>query len=241
MKTFTLCAVAASATLAVALTHPATPVLGDATGKVLLEGDKPEIKPLSIEVAKFPDCGAIDTTNETALVDDKGGIANVVVIVEVAGAQVKPLEKSFELDQKNCRFEPHVAVVPAGSVVEYLNSDKTSHNVHTFPSKNDGINKTVPAGGKESQKLDKADRIEIKCDIHPWMQSHLVVANSNFYAVTGKDGSFKIAGLPAGEHKVSLWHEVFGKGEGKIVVDAEGKAAPVEFKLSAEKKARGRK
>ncbi len=241
MKTFTLCAVTASATLAAALTQPTSTVVGDATGKVLLEGAKPEIKPLSIEAEKFPDCGAVDTTNETALVDDKGGIANVVVIVEVAGAEVKPLEKAFSLDQKNCRFEPHVAIIPAGTTVEYLNSDKTSHNVHTFPSKNDAINKTVPAGGKESQKLDKEDRIEIKCDIHPWMQSHLVVANSNFFAVTGKDGSFKISGLPAGEHKVKLWHEVFGKGDGKIVVDAEGNAAPVEFKLSAEKKGRGRK
>ncbi len=240
MKTFTLCAVTASAALAAALTQPAAPVLGDATGKVLLDGAKPETKPLAIETEKFPDCGTIDTTNETAVVDDKGGIANVVVIVEVAGAEVKALEKPFLLDQKNCRFEPHVAVIPAGTTVEYLNSDKTSHNVHTFPSKNDGINKTVPAGGKEMQKLDKEDRIEIKCDIHPWMQSHLVVASSNFFAVTGKDGSFKISGLPAGEHKVKLWHEVFGKGDGKIVVDAEGNAAPVEFKLSAEKKKRGR-
>jgi plastocyanin len=242
MKKLSLFAVTASASLAVALTQPTTPVLGAATGKVLLDGAKPEVKPLAIDAAKFPDCGTIDATNETALVDDKGGIAGVVVIVEVAGAEVKPLEKVFQLDQKNCRFEPHVAIVPAGTTVEYLNNDKTSHNVHTFPTKNDAINKTVPAGGKEAQKLDKEDRIEIKCDIHPWMQSYLVVASSNFFAVTGKDGSFSIEGLPAGEHKVKLWHETFGKGDGKIVVDADGKAAPVEFKLSAEKKAgRGRK
>lgn len=236
MKHLTLCAVTVSAGLAVALTQPSNPVRGDATGRVALDGAKPEVKPLSVEAEKFADCGTISTTNETAIVDDKGGIANVVVIVEVAGAEVKPLEKPFLLDQKNCRFEPHVAVVPMGTTVEFSNSDKTSHNVHTTAAKNDGMNKTVAAGGKESQKLDKEDRIEIKCDIHPWMQSHLLVANSNFFAITGKDGSFKIEGLPAGEHKVKLWHETFGKGDGKIVVAADGTAAPVEFKLSAEKK-----
>jgi len=243
MKHLSLLAVAATAGIAVALTtQPNTaPVTGAATGKVKLEGAKPEIKPLSVDSAKFPDCGPVDTTNESALVSESGGIANVVLTVEIDGAEVKPLEKAVELDQKSCRFEPHVTVVPAGSSVEFINSDKTSHNVHTFPGKNDAMNKTVPAGGKETQKLEKEDRIEVKCDIHPWMNSFVVVANTNYYAVSDKEGNFKIEGLPAGEHKVKLWHETFGKGEGKIVVNADGTAAPVEFTMSAEKKGGGRR
>ncbi|MBL8804644.1 MAG: hypothetical protein JNN27_21800 [Planctomycetes bacterium] len=238
MKNVTLFAVVATTGLAVAFTTPSKPITGAGTGKIVLDGAKPEVKPLAIDAAKFPDCGTVDTTNETVQVDDKGGIANAVVIVEVAGVEVKAAEKPVQLDQKNCRFTPHIAVVTKGTTVEYLNSDKTSHNVHTFPGKNDAINKTVPAGGKESQKLDKEDRIEIKCDIHPWMASHLIVADSNFYAVTGADGSFKIEGLPKGEHKVKVWHEVFGKADGKITVAEDGSSAAVEIKMSAEKKKR---
>jgi plastocyanin len=249
-STASIAAAAAALTLAFAL--PADPASGSLkgtvvldplpegeAGKVVLEGEKPEVKPLEIDAEKSKGCGTVATTNETLIVNDKGGIANVVVIVEVEGQTVKPLEKPFELDQKSCRFEPHVTVVPVGSTVEFRNSDETGHNVHIYPGKNEIFNQTIPPKSAEQRKFDKEDRIEVKCDIHPWMNSYLIVANSNFYAVTGADGSFKIEGLPAGEHKVSYWHEKLGKQSGTIKVAEGGKVEPVEVKMSAEKKAGG--
>ena len=38
----------------------------------------------------------------------------------------------------------------------------------------------------------------IKCDVHPWMQSYMGVFSHPFFAVTGGDGKFTIANLPAG-------------------------------------------
>lgn len=249
MKTFALLSIAAGAAIATAFTLPAEPVVGTLTGtvlfadagKVVFEGEKPEVKPLSIDPAKSEGCGTVDTTNQSLMIGANGGIANVVVTVEVAGSTIKVPEKPIELDQTSCRFQPHVTIVPAGTTVEFKNSDKVSHNVHTYPSKNDSFNKMVPASGTESQKLDKEDRIEIKCDIHPWMNSWLIVANTPFYGVTGADGTFKIEGLPAGEHKARFWHETLGKAEATIKVGADGKIEPVEVKMSAEKKGGGRR
>ena len=253
-KTLLLCTTAAGAAFALAFNEPSTPATGSLTGlvlsadagKVVFDGEKPEIKPLEIDAEKAKGCAAegasVDKSNQSLLIGANGGIANVVVLVEVAGATVKPLEKAFELDQKTCRFEPHVAIVPAGSSVEMINSDTISHNVHTYAGKNESMNKMIGAGTKETQKLDKEDRIEIKCDIHPWMNSYLIVANTNFYAVTGADGSFKIDGLPAGEHKVEYWHETLGKQKGTIKVGADGKIEPIELKWSLQKKeGRGRR
>ena len=216
----------------------------DAGGKASFKGDKPEAKPLDIDPEKATGCvpegSSVDTTDRSLLISEDGGIANVVITVAVDGAELKVPEKPFEMDQTQCRFEPHVVVIPAGAKVEYVNSDSVSHNVHTYPKKNDAMNKTIAAGSKEEQVYEKTDQIEIKCDIHPWMNSYLVVTDTPYYAVTGADGSFSIAGLPAGTHAVEYWHEKLGKGKAEITVGADGSAEPLEIKLS-EKKGGGRR
>jgi plastocyanin len=219
--------------------------LPDAGGTVKYDGEAPESKPLVIEESKSEGCvhsGSVDKTDRSLIISDGGGIANVVVMVDVGDSDVKPPEKSVALDQKSCRFEPHVTVVQAGTTVEFLNSDDISHNVHTYAAKNDGFNKIISAGAKESQKLDKADRIEIKCDIHPWMNSWLIVADTPYFAVTGADGSFTLPKLPAGTHKLEYWHEKLGKNKGEITVGADGSAEAVTLKWGAStKKKRGRR
>jgi hypothetical protein len=130
MKILIAFGLAASAALAGAdasapTTVPATgrvvftgPLPVAATGTVKYEGEKPEKKPLVIEAAKSEGCvhdGSVDTTDRSLIIGDNGGIANVVVMVEVKGAEAEVPEKPVHLDQKSCRFEPHVTVVPEGA------------------------------------------------------------------------------------------------------------------------------
>jgi len=210
-------------------------------GRVVLEGEKPETKPLVIEADKAKGCThegeSVDTTDRSLIVGKDGGIANVVVMVSVPSAKLEVPEKPIELDQKSCRFDPHVTVIPTGATVAFLNSDSISHNVHTYPRKNEAFNKIIPAGSKEMQKFDKEDQVEIKCDIHPWMNSWIVVSNAPFTAVTDENGAFSFENLPAGEHKVDTWHEKLGKGKGTISVKEDGTAEAVELKLGGQKKA----
>ncbi|HVS17479.1 MAG TPA: plastocyanin/azurin family copper-binding protein, partial [Planctomycetota bacterium] len=190
--------------------------VGEAAGRAVHEGEAPEVKPLSIDAKAAEGCvaggGTVDATDRSLVLSKDGGIANVVIEIAVEGQQAKVPEKPIHMDQTKCRFEPHVVVIPAGSTVEFLNSDSVSHNVHTYAKRNDSMNKTIAAGGKETQKYDKTDQIEVKCDIHPWMNSHLIVTDAAFYDVTDAEGKFSVAGLPAGTHKVDYWHEKLGKG-----------------------------
>ncbi len=219
-------------------------VEGVAKGKVVFEGKKPEPKPLSISPEASKGCcppgKEVDMKDPSIVIGPNDGIANVVVTVEVDGATVTPGEP-VHIDQKECHFEPHVQVVPVGGKIVYLNSDEVSHNVHTYAAKNDQINKTIAPGGKEEQTLTKSDRIEIKCDIHPWMKSYLVVTAAPFYAVSDAEGKFSVTGLPAGTHKVDYWHEKLGKGKAEITVKDDGTTDGFEIKLGGEKKGGGRR
>ena len=219
----------------------AAPVTGTVRGKVVFEGEKPEIKPLTIgaEQAKgcCPEGEKVDDTDHSLLLSAEGGVRSVVVTMEVDGAErPKPAEEAVHLDQKGCVFHPHVTLVPVGQKVAFLNSDTVSHNIHTFPIKNTPLNQTVGAAGKLEQVFDKAEEVKVGCDIHPWMSSYVVVTNATHFALTGDDGSFELKGVPPGTHKIELWHEKLGKAKAEVVVKDDGSSEPVEVTMGDSKK-----
>jgi len=223
---------------------PAGAVTGTLKGMAKFEGERPELEPLEVTAEKSKGCvesGEVDDTNWDAIISKDGAVANVVISVEVDGAEIEKLDEPVSLDQKGCRFVPHVVCVPVGTLIKFLNSDQVSHNVHTYPRKNDAMNKTIPAGGEAEFKVEKSDEIPVKCDIHPWMRSHLIVTETPFIAVTDEDGKFSIAGLPPGEHEVEWWHETLGKDKGKITVAEDGSVADLEITLTQEEERGGRR
>jgi plastocyanin len=254
MKTFTIIGLAAGAALLAAgaasttaasttASNATTAVAADGTvkGHVKFEGKAPELKPLAVtdEQAKgcCPPGKQVNARDPKLIVDGSGGIANVVLYVEVAGAKLEPPAEPLHIDQHECNFEPHVQVVPAGGKIVFLNSDQVSHNVHTYPAKNDAFNKTIAPGSKEEQVLAKGDKVQVKCDIHPWMSSWVFVSETPYYAISKPDGSFEIKGLKPGTYKLEMWHEDLGKGKPvEIVVKDDGSSEPVEIKLGEKKK-----
>ena len=221
---------------------------GTITGQVMWEGERPEPKkdlamddPKTTEGCKHGEGGALDKKDDTVLIDEKGGVANVVLTIEVKDFERTVPTDPILFDQEGCRFKPHVAVVPVGGTLRFDNSDDTNHNIHTFAKKNTSVNKNISGGTNFDQVLDKAEVIDIKCDIHPWMKGYVVVTDATHYAISNVDGTFKIEGLPPGEYELAWWHEEFGKGKTEKVKVEAGKEASLVHKLSAKKKEGGAK
>ena len=66
----------------------------------------------------------------------------------------------------------------------------------------------------------------MKCDVHPWMFSYIGVVDHPYFAVTDKDGNFKISGVPDGKYNVVAYHlKAHGANAGATQpVDVKGTA-----------------
>lgn len=61
----------------------------------------------------------------------------------------------------------------------------------------------------------------MKCDVHPWMLAWHLPLDHPYGTVTADDGTFSIADLPAGTHKLTLWHEVLGVIDDNVSITIE--------------------
>ena len=250
MKTLILSGLAGVALLGSTTTNESAPAaddtMGSVKGQVTFEGKRPEpLPPLTIGAKESEGCcdpsKTVDPTDRSLLIDEKGGIANVVVTLTVKGQDPEVNERPVVLDQSECRFEPHVVLVPVGGEIEYKNSDSVNHNVHSYAKKNQPVNNNVAGGASDSQKLEKAEVFEVKCDIHPWMLSNVYVYDATFATVTGPDGSYSLEGVPAGSYKLEYWHAKLGKGKTDEITVAAGAAADGSFTMGEAKKKGGRR
>lgn len=174
-------------------------------------------------------CGKHKLLAEELVVGADGGVANVVVFVRDKSVKVHPDLAASKgdkavLDNKDCRFEPHVIFVQAGQPFVIKNSDTVGHNSNVQTIKNAASNNLIPAGGEASItfKTDEAIPAGVTCNIHPWMKAWVVVRDNPYAAVSKADGSFEIKNLPAGELEFQFWHEKAGYlGEATVGGKAE--------------------
>jgi plastocyanin len=196
------------------------------SGKVKLNGTPPPEKPITLD----PPCAKLQpkqiTTRHFIVSPDKG-LANVFVWVkEGAKAAPAPSAKGPMLDQKGCEYQPYVMGVQAGQHFDVKNSDTLLHNVHTLPkvagNKEKNIGQPIPMSS--DFVFDKQEvLVQFKCEVHPWMFAYVGVVEHPYFAVTDKDGAFKISGLPAGDYTIEAMHLKAGKVTQKITVGADDK------------------
>ena len=207
---------------------PAAPVASaDAAtinGLVKFEGTKPT-EP-AIQMSADPYCQSqhqTPVTDEEVMVGPAGELANVIVWIKNAPAGATSSAPAV-LDQKGCQYHPHVQAVEVNQPLQIKNSDATLHNVHAMPAVNSQFNEGQPVQGMVStKKFDKveAEPFKVKCDVHGWMKSYMIVLPHPYHAVSGMNGTFTIPNLPPGNYTIEAWHEKYGKQEQTITVGAK--------------------
>lgn len=226
-----LSALAVSAQLALA---------GEITGTITLKGTPPKEKDIT-PLKDDPTCGKLHTDMPTThfyVVGSKGELADVVVSVQGAapqgsGASAQPAL----LDQRGCEYIPQILAVQTGQKIVVKNSDPVLHNIHDLPNPDSGNPEKnmaqMPNGPELTFTFDKPeDFLKFKCDVHPWMFAWVSVFNHPYFAVSGKDGTFKISNVPAGKYTLKGAHRKAGVVTQEVEVK-EGAPAKVDLTLEA--------
>ena len=215
---------------------PAT--AGSVSGTIRFEGKAPT--PIVIDMAQDPACGQASKTpnmTEQYVVHD-GRLANVFVYIKdgLGNRIYTPTQKPVVLDQKGCRYIPHVIGAMVGQPVEFRNSDRTMHNIHIVPPGSDDssgfdISQAPMAGTEQHTFRNTGFMIPVRCNNHPWMEAFLNLVKNPFFAVSNADGTYTIQGLPPGIYTVVAVHEKLGTQSQQITIQSH-KASTANFAFS---------
>jgi hypothetical protein len=153
---------------------------------------------------------------ERLVVGTQGGVANTIVYLKniYSGKAMILPEQRRHLDQKHCRYIPHILLVPQEATLQMQSSDATLHTIHMdgaatfnlpFPFTNQITSRTMSTPGL----------VHLRCNGgHVWMNAEMMVAPHPYYAVTDESGRYEFTDVPAGTYEIVAWHEGWGR-EGK--------------------------
>jgi hypothetical protein len=187
---------------------------GTITGSVKWSGVMP--RQASLVITKDPQIcdpeGHKTRDLERLIVGAQGGVANTVVFLKDISrgkAMDLPAQRQF-LNQKQCRYEPHILLVPVSAKLQMKSSDAVLHTIHMdgaatynlpFPFPNQVI----------SRDMQTAGLVNLKCNGgHTWMNAVMLVVPHPYYAVTDETGKFELTNVPPGDYEIVAWHEGWG-------------------------------
>ena len=198
---------------------------GSITGTVKFVGKPPP--DVFIDMSKVPVCKAKHKTPpklETVVVNKNGTLLNVFVYITkgAKGWKCAPPKEPITIDQDGCFYKPHVQGMVVGQPMRIKNTDGILHNIHSYPLKNDAFNFAQPVAGEDiltltsrTKTFSKQEIVPIRCDVHGWMGTYVVVRKNPFFAVTDKKGNYTIKGVPPGTYELYAWHEYYGNKQRK--------------------------
>jgi plastocyanin len=210
----------------------------DINGIVTLKGTPPKEKEIT-PVMEDANCSKLHTTVPTTrfyVAGPKGELADVVVSVQgISGKSTGASAPPVVMDQKGCEYIPSILAVQTDQKIVVKNSDPVLHNVHNVPGEGSGNKEKneaqLPNGADLTFSFSKPENfLKFKCDVHQWMFAWVSIFDHPFFAVSGKDGSFKIANVPPGKYKIQATHRKAGTVTQEVEVK-EGEAAKADFTL----------
>ena len=187
---------------------------GTISGTVKWSGPVPHTA--MFPITKDPQICDPDSTKaadlERLIIGPEGGIANTVVYLKnvTEGKAMDLPEQRRHLDQKHCRYIPHILLVPENGQLDMVSSDATLHTIHMDGAAS--FNLPFPFTGRvTSRQMSTPGLVHLRCNGgHVWMNAEMMVVSHPYYAVTDESGRYQFTDVPAGSYQIVAWHEGWG-------------------------------
>ena len=134
-----------------------------------------------------------------------------------------PVTAVRDIVQRDGVFTPGALAVQAGTVVRFPNEDPYVHNVFSYADPRFDLGR-YPQGESREVVFDAPGIVRVYCEIHEYMRVVVLVTEHSFHDVVSEDGTFRIAGVPAGEYTLAAYHPDLGSLEARVVVPDGGTA-----------------
>lgn len=134
--------------------------------------------------------------------------------------EFSPVTPTPRLVQKDVSFSPRVLAITVGSPVLIVNEDRIYHNVFSKSQvQSFNIGKRL-TGENIYQTFNRAGLIQVFCNIHSNMSSHILVLETPWFSKLDESGQFEFKNIPDGNYKVEVFHPDFSVEPLKLAVNA---------------------
>jgi hypothetical protein len=109
--------------------------------------------------------------------------------------------------QRNKTFEPHVLIVPLGTMVEFPNQDPFFHNIFSLYDGRRFDLGLYESGTKRSVKFDRPGVSFLFCNIHAEMSAVVLSVDTPYFALSDRNGNVTMRNVPDGRYQMHVWYE----------------------------------
>jgi len=154
-----------------------------------------------------------------------GEVGQGVVYFLPDGAYPRPRPQSASIATRAGAFSPSVTVVPVGSMVRFPNADTILHNVFSRSPRNSFDLGLYGPGEERQHRFTTPGLVVVNCNVHHNMRANLVVLATPYHARPGRDGRYRIEGIPPGSGTLVFWHP--RSGAQSVKLEATGNSEQV--------------
>ena len=208
---------------------------GTLKGRVSLTGPIPRVR--SFHLVHAPNiefCSRIsDGKGHRFLYDftvslNRGLKDTIISLTDVKKGKPFPQKmQTFHIDR--CRANNYIIGIKNSENILIENTDPIQHEIATYEVRNIYSDQTSnrPVTPKSSQVRaafvrNDANEFTIKCNLHPFLQTHGYLVENPYYTVTDSGGNFSIEDIPPGTYEVVAWHTYIPQKKGTVTITAKG-------------------